>query len=184
MSEIETKISAVETSSEDLIKILMTVVNQYTSDLDAIMYGVERDILQTPNPAIYTIEQYFLNLSSCLYFMCEKVEKLGIYDSISKSKAQETYNTKYLEHQSSNMGKPGAKKPTVAESTANAEMESLYEKTVNDIYSKSYKILKNKISAAETMVTTLSKILSHRIQESQMTVSQTGRQILNEGEVF
>ena len=64
------------------------------------------------------------------------------------------------------------------------EMESLYEKTVNDIYSKSYKILKNKISAAETMVTTLSKILSHRIQESQMTVSQTGRQILNEGEVF
>jgi hypothetical protein len=116
--------------------------------------------------------------------MCDKVERLVVFDSISRSKGQETYNMKYLEHQASNMGKTGAKKPTVAESTANAEMEALYDRTVNDIYSRSYKILKNKISAAETMVSTLSKILSHRIQESNMTVTQTGRQILNEGEVF
>ena len=169
-------------SSEDLIKILMTVVNQYTSDLDAIMYGVERDILQTPNPAIYTIEQYFLNLSSCLYFMCERVEKLGIYDSISKSKAQETYNNSYLKYQYNNT--EDKKKPTVAELTALSEQDALYDRTINDLYSKAYKVVKNKISAAETMINTLSKILSHRVQESQMTVSQTGRQILNESEEY
>ena len=177
-------IVSTENDSGQVFTIINDVVNEYSKDLDIVMDDIYTNIISDSCPAIITIEKYFLELSNCLYRMCEKVEKLGVFDSISKSNAQETYNTKYLEHQSSNIGKPGAKKPTVAESTANAEMESLYEKTVNDIYSKSYKILKNKISAAETMVTTLSKILSHRIQESQMTVSQTGRQILNEGEVF
>lgn len=170
--------------SAQVMEIMDNVIKEYSKDLDAVMDNITKDILFDDNPAIVTIEKYFLELSGCLYTMCEKVERLGVFDSISKSRAQDTYNTKYLEHQSSNMGKPGAKKPTVAESTATAEMESLYDKTVSDIYAKAYKVLKNKISAAETMVSTLSKILSHRIQESQMMVTQTGRQVLNEGEVF
>lgn len=177
-------ISKVTDDSSQVAAIIDNVVNEYSVDLDKVMNEIHNNVICDQCPAIVTIEKYFLELSNCLYRMCEKVEKLGVFDSISKSKAQETYNMKYLEHQSSNMGVPGAKKPTVAESTANAEMEALYDKTVNDIYSRAYKILKNKISAAETMVSTLSKILSHRIQESQMTVTQTGRQILNEGDVF
>lgn len=164
--------------------ILDNIVNEYSKDLDILMEEIQTNIIIDNCPAIITIEKYFFELSSCLYRMCEKSERLGVFDSISKSKAQETYNNKYLEHQFSNAGKVGVKKPTVAELTATAENEALYDKTVNDIYSKAYKILKNKISAAETMVSTLSKILSHRIQESSMTVTQTGRQILNEREVF
>jgi hypothetical protein len=180
--QIETRMPEIENYSTDVTTILSDVVSQYTKNLDEIMCGIERDILQVTNPAIYTIEQYFLNLSSCLYFMCEQVEKLGVYDSISKSKAQETYNNSYLQYQFDNTDKK--KKPTVAELTAMAENDSLYDKTVNDIYNKAYKIVKNKVSAAETMISTLSKILSHRVQESQMTMTQTGRRILNEEVVF
>lgn len=180
--QIEERMPAIETSSADITNILSNVVSQYTKNLDEIMYGIERDILQVANPAIYTIEQYFLNLSSCLYFMCEQVEKLGVYDSISKSKAQETYNNRYLQYQFDTTDKK--KKPTVAELTAMAENDALYDKTVNDLYNKAYKIVKNKVSAAETMISTLSKILSHRVQESQMTMTQTGRRILNEEVVF
>jgi len=179
----ESIINTTEDSSQ-IFTIINDVVNEYSKELDEVMSNIYDNIIMDNYPAISVIEKYFLELSNCLYVMCEKVEKVGVFDSISKSRAQETYNNKYLEHQSFNIGKTGAKKPTVAESTANAEIGSLYDKTVNDIYSKAYKILKNKISAAETMVTTLSKILSHRMQESQLTVSQTGRQILNEGEVF
>jgi hypothetical protein len=179
----ESIINTTEDSSQ-VLTIINDVVSEYSKELDEVMSNIYDNIIMDNYPAISVIEKYFLELSNCLYVMCEKVEKVGVFDSISKSRAQETYNNKYLEHQSSNIGKTGVKKPTVAESTANAEIGSLYDKTVNDIYSKAYKILKNKISAAETMVTTLSKILSHRIQESQLTVSQTGRQILNEGEVF
>ncbi len=182
--KLKESLSKTDVDVSQVLQIMDSVVLEYSKDLDAVMQHITDEILMDNNPAIVTIEKYFLELSGCLYTMCEKVERLGVFDSISKSRAQDTYNTKYLEHQGSNMGKPGAKKPTVAESTATAEMESLYDKTVNDIYSKAYKILKNKISAAETMISTLSKILSHRIQESQMMVTQTGRQVLNEGDVF
>ena len=176
---IEERMPVIEGSSIEMIEILNKVVSEYTAELDNIMHGIERDILQTTSPAIYTIEQYFLNLSSCLYFMCENVEKLGVYDSISKSKAQEVYNNSYLNYQYNNQ-----KKPTVAELTAMSEQDALYDKTLNDLYNKAYKIVKNKVSAAETMISTLSKILSHRVQESQLTVTQTGKRILNEEVVF
>ena len=177
-------ITIVENDSTQVNAIINDVVKEYSEDLDNIMKDIQDNVIIDNNPAIITIEKYFIELSSTLYNMCEKSERLGIFDSISKSKAQETYNMKYLEHQSSNMGKPGTKKPTVAESSAAAEMDALYDKTVNDIYSKAYKILKNKISAAETMISTLSKILSHRIQESNLMSNQTERRILNETNYF
>ena len=71
-----------------------------------------------------------------------------------------------------------------ATGTANAETASLYDTTLSDVYNKAYKTLKNKISAAETMISTLSKILGHRMQESQLTTQQTERQILNESNIF
>ena len=128
-------------------------------------------------PETWITVQY--QLSNALYFTCEKVERLGIYDSLSKSRAQEVYNTKYLEVTSG-----AGKKPTVGETQAMSENEALYDKTLNDVYNRAYKVLKSKVAAAETMVSTLSKVLSHRMQESQMTVSQTERVILNEGNTF
>lgn len=190
--KIEERIPPITANSEELISILDNVVTQYTQELDRVMMNVKSEIISNPNPAIYTIEKYFLELSSCLYFMCEQVERLGVYDSISKSKAQEVYNNSYLKYQYGEVVNPDSspanvKKPTVAELTALSERDALYDKTLNDLYNKAYKIVKNKVSAAETMVSTLSKLLSHRIQESQLTTTQTGRQILNEsieGEVY
>lgn len=178
---VRAQMGDIERDSKVLIDIIDEVVAGYSNELDKVMQEVQNEILMVDCPAIMTIEKYFVKLSGVLYFMCERVEQVGVFDSISKSKAQETYNLKYLEHQHSNEGVVGAKKPTVAESQAIAETSSIYEKTVNDMYNKAYKIIKNKIDAAEMMVSTLSKILSHRMQESQMTQVQTGRQILNEG---
>lgn len=158
-------------------------VNEYSESLDSVMKNVMTDVINVDTPAIVTVEKYFAELSGVLYFMCSEVEKLGVYDSLSRLRAQETYNNSYLNSSVPTQVGPGAKKKTVAEITAIAENDSVYDKTVNDIYSRAYKILKAKVSAAETMVSTLSKIMNHRIQESQMTTSQLSRQILNEQEI-
>lgn len=173
LKEINEDVSYVNSMLDDVVK-------EYSGDLDVIMQKISIDVLQVDYPAINTIEKYFMELSNALYFVCERVEKLGIYDSLSKSKAQETYNKKYLDITTTVIGK----KPTVGEAQAVSEQAAIYDKTVNDIYNKAYKILKSKVGAAETMVSTLSKVLSHRIQESQMTYTQTGRQILNEGNII
>lgn len=184
IEKINGSLNSVKDDVSYVENIINNIVKEYSSDLDNIMENIYNNIIKDEYPAINTIEKYFMELSNCLYFMCEKSERLGVFDSISKSKAQETYNIKYLEHQHSTDGKVGAKKPTVAESQAVSENASIYDKTVNDLYNRAYKIIKSKVSAAETMVSTLSKILSHRMQESQLVSMQTGRKILNEEAIF
>ena len=176
---INDKIKDITDSVSYIDTILENVVSKYTSDLDILMENINKDIIMDDCPAINIIEKYFMELTSAIYYMSEKVEKVGIYDSISKSKAMETYNMKYLEHQHSNDDDPKGKKPTVAESTAVSENGSFYDKTINDMYNKAYRVIKTKVDASNMMVNTLSKVLSRRMQEVSM-LSSTGKQILNE----
>lgn len=167
--------------------IIESVVKAYTGELDKIMCMIKTDIVDRNQPAaIETIEKYFLELSNCLYFIGQEAEKLGIYDSISKSVAKETFNNNYMSDEIALDDK--GKKRTVAELTALAENASVYEQTVNDIYNKAYKIVKSKISSAENMCSALSKIMSRRMSEMQLSSMQPAtfetRKILNEDNIF
>lgn len=158
--------------------ITKDVVDAYSKDLDWIMGEIYKDILCKDQPPLNTLEKYFLELSHCLYYMGDKLEKLGIYDVMSKNAYKEVYNTSYLGLTDVGDTK---KKPTVAELTAMAENESQYENVVSDVYSKAYKIVKNKVDTATTMLNSISKIISKRMVEMQLnSVTPTGKQILNE----
>jgi len=123
------------------------------------------------------LEKAFLELSNCVYFTYENLEHVGIFDTLSKASYKEVYNEAYL----NNIEKDGEKrnKKTVAELTSIAESESQYESVLNDIYSSAYTIIKNKIAAAQTMIATVSKIISRRMQENS-SVTVSGRQRLVE----
>ena len=167
--------------------IIESVVKAYTLELDRIMCMIKTDIVDKEQPATTeVIEKYFLELSNCLYFIGQEAEKLGIYDSISKSVAKETFNNNYMNDEIALDDK--GKKRTVAELTALAENASVYEQTVNDIYNKAYKIVKSKVSSAENMCSALSKIMSRRMSEMQLSSMQPAtfetRKILNEEGVF
>ena len=77
------------------------------------------------------------------------------------------------------------KKVTVAEAQTSAENSSTYENMVNTIYSRSYKMFKYKIDAAQTMLSSLSKMLSKRMQEAQMSMNTRDgvKQYLVEGTI-
>ena len=167
--------------------IIDGVVKSYTGELDRIMCMIKTDIVDRTDPApVEVIEKYFLELSNCLYFIGENAEKLGIYDSISKSVAKETFNNYYMDDTIATDEK--GKKRTVAELTALAENASVYEQTVSDIYNKAYKTVKVKVSSAENMCSALSKIISRRMSELQLSTNQPAtfetRKILNEGDIF
>ena len=143
------------------------------------MKDIYNEVISIDYPATETIEKYFLALSNYVYFMGEKLETLGTYHAMSKAAYKQVYNTAYLNNQIKDAEKKN--KTTVAENTAIAENSAIYEGTVNDIYSKAYKIVKNKIDAAQTMISTLSKIMSKRIQEQQFSNNQMSTtKILNE----
>lgn len=175
-------ITTVEENKSNVEKIVDKVVSSYTDSLTQIMMEIDDNIVQVENPSTDVIEKYFLKLTNALYFVAERTERVGIYDDVSKLAFQEAYNLAYLDSQNKNNGVSGAKKPTVAESTAEAENNTIEQATVNMLYSRAYKMIKVKIDAAQTMVGTLSKIMSRRIQEFGLSYVQkdNSRQILNE----
>ena len=141
------------------------VVKNYSEALDNLMSDLYIDCIKTEDPDDKTLEKYFLELANMLYFMAEKVEKLGIYDDMSKSAAKEVYSKSYLDNQVKE-SVTGKNKTTIAELQATAELEAQYPLVVNNIYSRAYSTLKNKISSAQDMLSTLKKIINGRQQEA------------------
>ena len=177
-NKIDALMNETQTNVEYFEKITERVVLSYSNDLDMLMKDIYNNILMEDQPPLNTLEKYFLELSNCLYYMGDKLEKLGVYDVMSKNAYKEVYNKKYLGLIDIGESK---KKPTVAELTAMAESEAQYECVVNDVYAKAYKIVKNKVDAATTMLNSISKIISKRMTEMQLnSVTPSGKQILNE----
>lgn len=145
-------------------EIAQQTVGVQTKELDKLMKDIYDDIINQEDPPTINIEKYFLSLSNCLYFLGDRLEKVGLYDDLSRTQAKEKYNNAYIDQ----VNQVGNKKVTVAEAQTSAENQSLYENMVNIIYARSYKIFKYKIDAAQTMLSSLSKMLSKRMQDQQM----------------
>lgn len=180
LDNIDTCVMSVEQNADYLEKIMNNVINAHTGTLDQLMREVHDNIIQVDDPDDSIIEKYFLKLSNCLYFLGEKLEKLGLYEDLSDAACKEKYNKSYLDKKSAS--EQQGNKSTVAELNSIAQESSKYENAVNILYAKAYRIVKYKIDAANTMISTLSKILSKRMQDSQLSM-QTERKsrVLNEG---
>lgn len=168
----------VEDNANSVIKLLEEKVSTEVSVLDDIMKNIYADVIQKSNPTIELLEQYYTELTNAIYFVGERVEKIGVLEDMSKLTAKQKYNDIYLD-----VSDNAEKKMTVAAITAQAEAGSVYETTVNTVYSKAYKIFKFKIDAAQEMMKCLSKLISRRISEIDLSKvdKSDGRQILLEG---
>jgi hypothetical protein len=131
-----------------------------------------RDIIQnSSNIEIDVIEQYILLLSNTLYFIGEKLEVVGIKSDVSKAARQEIYNRAYLENDIEKFDENGKRsKPTKDANIAVAEEKSKYESVVNNIYERTYKVIKFKIDAGYEMLSSLKKIINRRMQEIDLSM--------------
>ena len=173
-NKFQALIDATDTNVQYFEEVCSAVVQNYAQSLDDIMKWITTSIINSSIPVESDkIEKALMELCSCIYFTYENLEHVGIYDTLSKAAYKEVYNNIYT----NNIDKDSEKrnKKTVAELTSIAEMQSQYESTLNDIYSSAYKRIKNKIDAAQLMVASLSKILSRRMQEDQISKTTNKR---------
>lgn len=140
-----------------------SLVEEYSSSLDNLMKDLYTECIRDGNAPTATLERYYLELSNMMYFMGEKLEKLGIYADMSESAAKEVYSKAYLNNQVKDIDKKN--KTTVSELQAIANTASQYENVVGAIYSRAYKIVKYKVESGKDMMNTLRKIISHRMAE-------------------
>ena len=166
LNDVVKTVDNMQAEFTDLFDLILT---GYTNDIDKVLKDINDNlIINKICPSSDDIEIYMLKLNNEIYKLSDNIERIGIYDSVSKAIYKDCYNQIYLNNQI----KDGEKKnkTTVAELTALSEQGTVYENLVNDVYNRVYKTLKIKLDAAQSMLSTLSKLLSKRMQDAQMVV--------------
>lgn len=175
--KMDNKVEKLNDSVVIATEMVDDVVNKYTAGLDEELIAIHKEVVDVDEPPITLIEKHFVKLANLIYWVSADVESVGVFSSLAKARAREKYNEAYLEAGNTEDKK---KKPTVAELTAIAEGMTLYDSTLENIYTTAYKTIKNKIQYGEMVCNTLSKLYQRRIKESEQIQSRMGRAILNE----
>ena len=156
----------VEDNSATIDSIVDSIIKPYSKDLDAYIVFIRDCLKDGENPPTNAeLEDYCMNLSTLIYFASGMCEQLGIRDDISKAVWKEMYNSKRSEI---NGG-------TVADKDSLAELSSQQEQLTNICYSRAYKIMKAKVENAQELLGSCKKVLSHRMQEMELTRMASGQ---------
>ena len=153
--EITETRNTVESNSQQIDEIVNSIIKPYCKDLDKYV-GFIRDCLKDGEnpPTTAELEDFCMNLSTFIYFAGGMCEQLGIRDDISKAVYKEMYHT----------SRASLDKGTVADKDSLAELNSQHEFIVSAAYTRAYKTMKAKLDAAQELLSSCKKVLSHRMQ--------------------
>lgn len=160
VNEIKAVEGKVELHSKQIDEVVNDIIKPYCKDLDAYVKFIA-ECLKDGNqpPTTSELEDFCMNLSTYIYFAGGMCENLGIRDDISKALWKEAYNNARDEQSHG----------TVADKNTQAELQSQYEQLTNVCFNRAYKKMKAKVDAAQELLSSAKKVLSHRMQEEQLT---------------
>lgn len=154
----------VEADSKTIDSIVDDIIQPYCKDLDNYVVFIAECLNDGNNTVTdQELDDFCMNLSTYIYFASGMCENLGIRDDISRAVYREVYNSK----------RSALDKGTVADKDSLAELESQQEYITNVCYNRAYKILKAKVSSAQELLQSCKKIVSRRMQETEL--SRIGR---------
>lgn len=160
LETIEKIQNRIEDNSDTLLEIVDDIIKPYCKDLDNYVSFI-RDCLkdgETP-PTDAELDDFCMNLSTYIYFAGGMCEQLGIKDDIGKAVYKEMYHS----------ARASQEKGTVADKDSLAELASQQEYITSVCYTRAYKMLKSKIENAQELLQSCKKVISRRMQESELT---------------
>lgn len=149
-------IEIVKKDKEYLLEISDKICNEFTSHLDKLMQTIYKDVTRDDLDD-KTLERHFLELTNLIYFCGDKLESLGIEQTVASARNQEIFNRLYQEAEG-----------TIKDKQALAEEGSKYEYFLKAVYDSVYKRIKMKMDAARDMVSTLKRVQMARISEKNL----------------
>lgn len=157
IQELETR---VENNSKQIDKIVNDIILPYCKDLDEYVLFI-KDCLKDGEspPTTQELEDFCMNLSTYIYFAGGMCEQLGIRDDIAKAVYKEIYNA----------SRNSIQKGTVADKDSLAALNSQEEAIISAAYTRAYKSMKSKVENAQELLGSCKKVLSHRMQEEELT---------------
>ena len=150
----------VEEHSKTINQLVEDTIKPYIKDLDKYVQFIRDCLKDGENPPTDAeLDDFVLNLSTLIYWASGACEQLGIRDDISRAVYKEMYHSKRNELSSG----------TVADKDSIAELESIQEQITNIVYNRAYKTMKAKIENAQELLSSAKKVLSHRMQEQELS---------------
>jgi len=150
----------VEANAKKLTELVDEVIAPYVRDLDKYVKFISNCLKDGENPPTDAeLDDFALNLSTYIYWTSGACEQIGIRDDLSRAIYKEIYNYKRNELQSG----------TVADKDSIAELFAQEEHLTNICYNRAYKIVKAKVENAQELLGSVKKVLSHRLQEMNLT---------------
>lgn len=152
--------NSVESNSVVIDDIVDDIIQPYCKDLDKYIEFIRsclKDGEQPPTDA--ELDDWCLNLSTYIYFAGGLCERLGVRDDIAKAVYKEMYHT----------ARASQEKGTVADKDSLAELASQEQFITSSAYTRAYKTMKAKVENAQELLQSCKKILSHRMQETELT---------------
>ena len=150
----------VEYNSGVMDTIIEGIIQPYCKDLDDYVSFIGECLADgMKQPTNSELEDFCLNLSTYIYVAGGMCEYLGIRDDISKAVWKEIYHTE----------RNKTEKGTIADKDSIAMLASQKELLINTCYSRAYKLMKSKVENAQELLSSCKKVLSHRMQEIELT---------------
>lgn len=160
LKEIDNIRDRIENNSSQLENIVNDIINPYCKDLDKYVKFIADCLHDGENPPTDAeLEDFCMNLSTYIYFAGGMCEQLGIKDDIGKAIYKEIYNTARANQDSG----------TVADKNSLAELSTQQEQLTSVCYTRAYKVMKSKVENAQELLSSVKKVLSHRMQEQELT---------------
>ncbi len=149
----------VEDNSSVVDGIVNDIISPYVKDLDNYVRFISKCLSNGEQPPTNCeLEDFCMNLSTYIYFASGMCEQLGVRDDIAKAVYKETYNNA--------RDTAGG---TVQDKNTMAELESQQEQLISVCYNRCYKTMKAKVESAQELLSSCKKVLTHRMQEIELT---------------
>lgn len=163
-SAVLEKINNIKLKVEDNAKLIDNIVNEiiapYTKDLDNYVDFVKNCLKDGEHPLTDSeLEDISNNMATYIYYASGMCEQLGVRDDIAKALYKETYNSARLD----------LDKGTIDDKNSIAESKSQQEQLVSICYNRAYKTLRNKVDAAQEILSSVKKVLTKRISDIGLT---------------
>lgn len=145
------------------------VVTQYSKPLDQIVTEIDKILTDFDNPpTLEQLEFYCMRLSSCMYFVGQGQEALGIREDVAKAIKLEKFN----QCVSQTAG-------TIRDKESKADLESQYETVTHNVYVRAYRLIKQKMEAATELLASMKKVMNRQLLEMQLS-GYTGNGVITD----
>ena len=156
--KLRTLKSNVEQNSIVVEQIVEQIVSKYDRELEELLADMKQALEKKNDLSNEELDRITLKLPLLMYFASSGLEILGIECDTAKAQKSAIFNQKYL-----------LADGTIQDKTKTAENSTIQEAIIEVAFTRAYKQLRLKLDMAEHIFSGVKKVLSKRIQESNLS---------------